>query len=187
MKVKSSGRSFRRTAIAGVGLTFLAVLAACGSSTAGPPSKHPATTTTTGTPSTEAASTTSSTAASTAASTTTTPTTAPTTSGSSGPTATFGSWTGTEPTIIYFSGDATNDVSGLTWSYWNNQSAEGHGSWGYDNCAPNCAQGSVTRYPTTVTLSDAVSGQFTHVTETQSGPYGSTLAFTLPDPSLSAS
>ncbi len=63
----------------------------------------------------------------------------------------------------------------------------GHGSWGYESCDPNCAQGTVTPYPTTIALSDPVSGRFTQVTETQSGPYGSTLNFTLPDPGLSAS
>jgi hypothetical protein len=63
----------------------------------------------------------------------------------------------------------------------------GHGSWGYENCVPNCAQGTVTPYPATISLSDVVGGRFTQVTETQSRPYGSTLNFTLPDPSLSAS
>jgi len=161
------------------------VLAACGSSTASPPSKKPATKTTTATPSKGAASTTSST---TAAATTTT--TAASSSGSASttvPTATFGSWTGTEPTIVYFSGDSGNIVSGLTWTSWTSQSATGHGSWGYENCDPNCAQGTVTPYPATISLSDPVGGRFTQVTETQSGPYGSTLNFTLPDPSLSAS
>ena len=58
----------------------------------------------------------------------------------------------------------------------------GHGSWGYESCDPNCAQGSVTPYPTTISLSDPVSGRFTQVTETQSGPHGNTFNFTLPEP-----
>jgi hypothetical protein len=63
----------------------------------------------------------------------------------------------------------------------------GHGTWGYENCDPNCAQGSVTPYPATISVSDPVGGRFTHVTEAQSGIHGNIFTFTLPNPSLSAS
>ncbi len=39
-------------------------------------------------------------------------------------------------TLMQFSGDAGNIVTNLAWSSWNNQSAVGEGTWGYDNCTP---------------------------------------------------
>lgn len=100
------------------------------------------------------------------------------------PTVTIGSWTGVEPDTIWFSADGGNVVSDITWSYWNDQSAVGTGTWGYENCDPSCAQGTVTPYSATITLTDPSDGQFTRLTEAQSGPEGSTSAFTLPDDSL---
>ena len=69
------------------------------------------------------------------------------------PTATLGGWTGIEPSLMQFSGDAGNIVSDIDWSTWNDQDAVGRGEWGYDDCTPDCAGGKVTDYPTTITLS----------------------------------
>ncbi len=60
----------------------------------------------------------------------------------------------TEPVQIIVSGDGTAFVSGLTWAGWGSATATGTGTLKLDNCNPNCAQGSLTGYPATVTLSD---------------------------------
>jgi hypothetical protein len=103
------------------------------------------------------------------------------------PTATLGAWTGIEPTLVQFSGDAGNIVTDITWSSWNDNAAVGEGSWGYDNCLPDCAGGIVTHYPARITLSDPSGGRFTQLTEDQSGPFGRTSTFTLPGPTFNAS
>ncbi len=97
-----------------------------------------------------------------------------------GPIIKLADWSGVEPATIGFSGDAGNIVTAITWSSWTNTSAVGHGTWGYDNCDPNCAEGQVTPYPTTLTLSHPSGGQFTLVTESQSGPHGQVSRYTLP-------
>ncbi len=102
------------------------------------------------------------------------------------PTVTLGAWTGIEPTLMQFSGDAGNIVSNIVWSFWSDQNAVGRGEWGYDDCTPDCAGGTVTYYPTTITLSDPSGGRFTQLTEDQSGPFGSTFTFTLPGPTFRA-
>lgn len=111
----------------------------------------------------------------------------PTTSGTPmDPTATFagesepGTWTGVEPTTIWFSADSGNIVGSIRWTAWTDQSAVGSGTWGYDDCLPSCAGGKVTDYPATIELSAPSHGQFTSLTEIQSGPYGHTHNFTLP-------
>jgi hypothetical protein len=133
----------------------------------------------------------------------TTTTAAPTTSTSSttapaapatplGPTATFAgvsgpsTWTGVEPTTIQFSADAGNIVSGIRWTSWTAQSAVGTGTWGYENCQPNCATGSHTDFPATIKLSVPSRGQFTALTEIQSGPHGQTFNYGLPSRAVSA-
>jgi len=103
------------------------------------------------------------------------------------PTATLGTWTGVEPTLLQFSGDAGNIVTDIEWSSWNDNAAVGEGSWGYDNCTPDCAGGMVTHYPARITLSDPSGGRFTQLTEDQSGPFGRTSTFTLPGPAFNAS
>jgi hypothetical protein len=115
-----------------------------------------------------------------------TATTASTTSIPSGPlnTVTIGQWTGSKPQTIYFSGDSGNIVTGITWSSWGPDAGQGEGTWHYDNCDPNCAAGTVTDYPASLTVSDPSAGQFTMLTEVQSGPYGQTQTFTLPDRAL---
>ena len=103
------------------------------------------------------------------------------------PTATLGQWTGIEPRLIQFSGDAGNIVNNIEWSSWNNLGAVGEGEWGSDNCNPDCAQGTVTYYPTTITLSLPSDGRFTELTEDQSGPFGFTFVFALPGSTFRAS
>lgn len=99
-------------------------------------------------------------------------------------TATIGDYTGVEPSIISFSGDSGDIVTGITWETWTATSAEGSGQWGYDDCDPDCAEGTVTTYPTTISLSDPIGGQFTKLVEEESGPHGQVLTFTLPDRAL---
>jgi len=102
------------------------------------------------------------------------------------PTAILGSWSGTKPRTIYFSTDGGNIVSNVAWSSWGATAAVGSGTWDHNNCDPDCAEGKVTKYPTTVSLSDPSGGHFTRLVETQSGPFGETYTFNLPDPSLGA-
>jgi hypothetical protein len=103
------------------------------------------------------------------------------------PTVTLGNWTGTKPSVIYFSGDSGNIVTGITWSTWDTQSAKGNGSWGYNTCKPNCAAGNVTHYSTTILISNPTSGQFREMQENQSGPFGKTYSYALPNEALAAS
>ena len=98
----------------------------------------------------------------------------------SGPTVTLSNWTGVEPSTFYFSGDSGNIVTGITWSSWTPTSAVGSGTWGYNDCTPDCAGGKVTPYQATITLSEPSGGNFTKLVEQQSGPYGQLQTFTLP-------
>jgi hypothetical protein len=84
-------------------------------------------------------------------------------------------YSGRFPTTIYFSGDSGDIVTGIAWSSWGAQQAVGHGTWTYDNCVPDCAQGSVTPYPATIILSQAVNGLYTQLEEVTSGPHAFTL------------
>ena len=59
----------------------------------------------------------------------------------------------TEPTQIVTTGDGSSYVKNLTWSGWGSATATGTGTLEIDNCNPNCAQGTFTGYPATVTLS----------------------------------
>jgi hypothetical protein len=114
------------------------------------------------------------------------PTTAPVAGSPGVPTVTLGSWTGTRPRTIYFSADGGNIVHDIAWSSWDSQSAEGSGLWGHNDCDPSCAEGKVIQYPTTVSFNGPTGGQFTQAVERQTGPFGKTYTFTLPDPSLNA-
>jgi hypothetical protein len=176
-------------------VTSIAVAAGCSSGT------HRAAITSTTTPaSTPAASTPATSALPASGPTTSTPaaggpttTSAPpaggptTSTASTLPIATFSNWSGVKPGTIYFSGDAGNIVSSITWSTWTSDSATGQGTWGYDDCNPNCAQGHVTNYPTTVKLSGASGRQFTQLVEIQTGPFAHTLTYTLPSTFIGAS
>jgi hypothetical protein len=103
------------------------------------------------------------------------------------PIATLGPWTGIEPSVMQFSGDSGNIVSSIDWATWNSQSAVGEGEWGQNNCIPDCAGGTVTNYPARITLSAPSAGRFTRLTEAQSGPYGYTFTYSLPNPNFNAS
>jgi serine/threonine protein kinase len=79
-----------------------------------------------------------------------------------------GSYTGMNPTEIAFSGDATNVVTGLTWT-WTATGATGTGTSDIDNCVPSCAAASPNPVTATITLSVPVNGHFTQMTETRNG------------------
>jgi serine/threonine protein kinase len=89
-----------------------------------------------------------------------------------------GSYSGMRPTEIAYSGDATNVVTGLTWSSWTASGATGTGTSDIDSCVPSCAAASPDNVSTTITLSDPVNGQFTRMTETRNG---STASYTYPN------
>jgi hypothetical protein len=63
----------------------------------------------------------------------------------------------TEPAKIITSADGTGSLRGLTWSAWGDATALGRGTLVVGNCQPNCAEGTDTSYPATVTLSDLTS------------------------------
>jgi hypothetical protein len=112
---------------------------------------------------------------------TTTTTTAITTPTAPLPTVTINGWTGREPASIYFSGDAGDISTGLTWSLWDASAAIGHGTRNELGCVPDCAQGSVTPFPVTITMSNPVDGTFTTILEKTSDGRGTTETFTAPD------
>lgn len=58
-----------------------------------------------------------------------------------------------QPTQIVTSADGSGYVKDITWSDWGNATATGTGTLEVDNCTPNCAQGTYTGYPATVTVS----------------------------------
>lgn len=86
---------------------------------------------------------------------------------------------GIEPASIYFSTDNTVSIRGIKWSSWNETSATGSGEWYFVSCNPSCANGPVTRYPATLTLSNVQHGLFTVLTTTMQGKT-STINFTSP-------
>jgi hypothetical protein len=59
----------------------------------------------------------------------------------------------TEPTVMDNSADGVLYVEGITWSDWGDPTATGTGTMEVNNCDPNCAGGTDTGYPATVTLS----------------------------------
>jgi hypothetical protein len=60
----------------------------------------------------------------------------------------------TEPAQIVTTGDGSGYLKSLTWSGWGTATAQGTGTLEVDNCTPNCAQGTFTGYPATVTLTN---------------------------------
>ncbi len=144
------------------------LLAACGSPRAGAP-----TTTSPRVPPTTAV------PATTAAPATTAPP-APVTTAPAPATLTIAGWTGRAPVRIYFSADAGNVATGLTWSTWTATEAVGTGSREELGCVPDCAQGSATAYPVTITLSDPVGGSFTTLVEQTADGRGTSETFTAP-------
>ena len=85
------------------------------------------------------------------------------------PVLTAGSYTGTEPAFIDFSGDAGNVVTSIGWASWTATGATGTGTSNIQGCVPNCAEGSETPVPATITLSDPAGGHFTEYTEARNG------------------
>jgi serine/threonine protein kinase len=57
-----------------------------------------------------------------------------------------------KPAKIMVSGDGSGYVDGLSWSSWGTPRATATGTLRVDDCVPNCAQGTYTGYPATVTL-----------------------------------
>ncbi len=100
------------------------------------------------------------------------------------PIVTIQGWTGIEPNLVAISGDAGNIVSDMVWTSWNGDDAVGHGLWGYDDCNPDCASGTVTDYPATITFSAPNFGRFTELTEVTAGPHGFTVSLPMPGPVL---
>ena len=58
-----------------------------------------------------------------------------------------------EPPRIYLAADGSGFITRMVWTGWGTATATGTGSYEIDNCMPNCAQGTYTGYPATVTLS----------------------------------
>jgi hypothetical protein len=63
-----------------------------------------------------------------------------------------GSQMKTRPANMLLSGDGSRYVKALTWRGWGTATATGTGTALLDNCKPNCAQGSDSRYPVTIVL-----------------------------------
>jgi hypothetical protein len=80
-----------------------------------------------------------------------------------------GSYSGIEPKVIFFSGDAGNIVVKIRWQRWTQTGAVGDGTSNILGCIPNCAQGKATPVATKVTLSKVRSGHFTKIVETRAG------------------
>jgi serine/threonine protein kinase len=57
-----------------------------------------------------------------------------------------------KPAMITTSGDGSAYVNKITWSNWGGSEANGTGTLELNSCNPNCAQGTYTGYPATVTL-----------------------------------
>ena len=58
-----------------------------------------------------------------------------------------------QPAQIDTSADGSGYVTDITWSGWADATATGTGTLEANNCTPNCAQGTYTGYPATVTVS----------------------------------
>jgi hypothetical protein len=80
-----------------------------------------------------------------------------------------GSYSGTEPQVIGFSGDGSNIVTNITWQYWDASSAYGVGTSDILGCVPSCASGSSTPVTATITLTNPIHGQFTAISESRDG------------------
>lgn len=85
------------------------------------------------------------------------------------PVITVGSYTGTYPAELAFSGDAGNVVSGITWTSWTPTGAVGYGKSDIDSCIPSCAQAPANFVVAAITLSDPIHGRFTLLVEKRNG------------------
>lgn len=73
------------------------------------------------------------------------------------------------PSTIDFSSDASNIVTHIDWTTWGPSTATGKGTLMLNTCKPNCAQGTVSPVPATITLSGVTGGHFTSMTELAGG------------------
>ncbi len=85
---------------------------------------------------------------------------------------TYGAAMATEPTMMAFSADGSLYVKDVTWQGWGTGRAVGTGIAEADNCQPNCAQGTYSKHPATITLTDPEPwhGKFAYSCETESVP-----------------
>jgi hypothetical protein len=81
-----------------------------------------------------------------------------------------------EPSTIGFSVDGGNIVSDLKWTNWGAPTTVGTGTVDIQGCVPDCADGTNTPTPTTLTLTDLDSGYYGQVTEATEGLPPSTFA-----------
>jgi hypothetical protein len=66
-----------------------------------------------------------------------------------------------KPEHICFLGDNTWNIDNIVWTSWSaGAAAKGTGIEYRDNCVPNCAQGSATYSPVTITLTGAAPPDF---------------------------
>ncbi len=89
-----------------------------------------------------------------------------------------------QPSQFNYTQDGTGSVSNLTWSTWSSAGATGSGTVNLNNCVPNCASGTVSGYPATVTLSGASQTSqgyvFTQMTISAPGSPDPSQTFTIP-------
>jgi hypothetical protein len=57
-----------------------------------------------------------------------------------------------EPSTVYLSGDGSLYAVHITWTGWGTAAATGHGTAEANDCKPDCAQGTFSAHPVTITL-----------------------------------
>lgn len=82
-----------------------------------------------------------------------------------------------EPSAIDTSADGNGALTGITWSSWTANNAEGSGSISIDNGVPNMAQGAVVNVPVSIALSAPANGSFTAMTVTDHAGNTNTYSF----------
>jgi hypothetical protein len=76
----------------------------------------------------------------------------------------IGTFQGRAPGSIAMSADGNGNLVDLVWSDWTATGARASGLDAWNNCTPNCAQGTFTDIPITVRLSGPRGGLFTVLT-----------------------
>ena len=59
-----------------------------------------------------------------------------------------------EPATLFLSGDGSLWAKDITWSQWGTPTAVGDGTAEANNCQPDCAHGTYSAHPVTITLSE---------------------------------